>query len=128
MGLTCCTLCCIVAGANDLLGPRAVRRSPLSSSQLVGEGTGMFVHAGRSVEIYRKVHERRVNFPAILYLLRPLPPIDQGEFIFTRESTVGAYACLDACFRWSLSFLHASCNHCTRCAQCLLQMHLHELR
>ena len=73
MGLTCCTLCCIVAGANDLLGPRAVRRSPLSSSQLVGEGTGMFMHAGRSVEIYRKVHERRVNFPAILYLLCPLP-------------------------------------------------------
>jgi len=54
MGLTCCTLCCIVAGANDLLGPRAVRRSPLSSSQLVGEGTGMFVHVGRSIEIYRK--------------------------------------------------------------------------
>ena len=54
MGLTCCTLCCIVAGANDLLGPRAVRRSPLSPSQLVGEGTGKFVHAGRSIEIYRK--------------------------------------------------------------------------
>jgi hypothetical protein len=30
--------------------------------------------------------------------------------------------------RWSSLFLHAACIHCTRYTQCLLQMHLHEVR